>query len=170
MKKLQIITITALMASGVAYAALDWDGVDNLAKGASVTLSSNDSEGNRAAIVDDNNGSGWQAAGGAVNPDWALIDLGESKAFKDIEIKWEASHPNTYKVYVTDNAPTVTASGDENVIDAAWLTANDSKAVEPTAIAVGCRDIAPHGACRAKTDPFFGECLKHYLPADTQLI
>lgn len=130
MKKLQIITITALMASGVAYAALDWDGVDNLAKGASVTLSSNDSEGNRAAIVDDNNGSGWQAAGGAVNPDWALIDLGESKAFKDIEIKWEASHPNTYKVYVTDNAPTVTASGDENVIDAAWLTANDSKAVE----------------------------------------
>lgn len=53
MKKLQIITITALMASGVAYAALDWDGVDNLAKGASVTLSSNDSEGNRAAIVDD---------------------------------------------------------------------------------------------------------------------
>lgn len=95
MKKLQIITITALMASGVAYAALDWDGVDNLAKGASVTLSSNDSEGNRAAIVDDNNGSGWQAAGGAVNPDWALIDLGESKAFKDIEIKWEASHPNT---------------------------------------------------------------------------
>lgn len=130
MKKLQIITLTALMASGVAYAALDWDGVDNLAKGASVTLSSNDSEGNRAAIVDDNNGSGWQAAGGAVNPDWALIDLGESKAFKDIEIKWEASHPNTYKVYVTDNAPTVTASGDENVIDAAWLTANDSKAVE----------------------------------------
>lgn len=117
MKKLQIITLTALMASGVAYAALDWDGVDNLAKGASVTLSSNDSEGNRAAIIDDNNGSGWQAAGGAVNPDWALIDLGESKAFKDI-------------------VPTVIASGDENVIGAAWLTANDSKAVEPTAIAV----------------------------------
>lgn len=86
MKKLQIITLTALMASGVAYAALDWDGVDNLAKGASVTLSSNDSEGNRNSIVDDNNGSGWQANKDAANPDWALIDLGETKTFKDIEI------------------------------------------------------------------------------------
>ena len=42
------------------------------------------------------------------------------------------------------------------------------EAVEPTAIAVGCRDIAPHGACRAKTDRVFGECLKYYLTADTQ--
>lgn len=32
-----------------------------------------------------------------------------------------------------------------------------------------CRDIAPHGACRAKTDTVFGECLKHYLTDDTQL-
>ena len=46
-----------------------------------------------------------------------------------------------------------------------WL----GEAVEPTAIAVGCRDIAPHGACHAKTDPFFGGCLYHYLTADTQL-
>ena len=42
------------------------------------------------------------------------------------------------------------------------------EAVEPTAIAMGYRDIAPHGACRAKTDTVFGECLKHYLTADTQ--
>ena len=45
-----------------------------------------------------------------------------------------------------------------------WL----GEAVEPTAIAVGCRNIAPHGACRAETDTVFGECLKHYLTADTQ--
>ena len=42
------------------------------------------------------------------------------------------------------------------------------EAVEPTAIAVGCKDIAPHGACRAKTDRVFGECLKYDLTADTQ--
>lgn len=139
MKKLQIITLTALMASGVAYAALDWDGVDNLAKGASVTLSSNDSEGNRNSIVDDNNGSGWQANKDAANPDWALIDLGETKTFKDIEIKWEAARPNTYKVYVTAEAPTVTAGDTESTIAEVWLTANAEGSVEITA---GEGDIA----------------------------
>ena len=32
-----------------------------------------------------------------------------------------------------------------------------------------CFNFARSGACRAKTDTFFGECLKHYLTADTQL-
>ena len=30
------------------------------------------------------------------------------------------------------------------------------EAVEPTAIAVGWRDIAPHGACHVETDTVFG--------------
>ena len=42
-------------------------------------------------------------------------------------------------------------------------------AIKPTAIAVGYRNIAPHGACRAKTNTVFGECFKYYLTADTQI-
>lgn len=162
MKKLQIITLTALMASGVAYAALDWDGVDNLAKGASVTLSSNDSEGNRNSIVDDNNGSGWQANKDAANPDWALIDLGETKTFKDIEIKWEAARPNTYKVYVTADAPTVTAGDTESTIAEVWLTANESKAVERTLEGPG--NIDDH-----ITGDFSGRYLLIYGTEDSEL-
>ena len=162
MKKLQIITLTALMASGVAYAALDWDGVDNLAKGASVTLSSNDSEGNRNSIVDDNNGSGWQANKDAANPDWALIDLGETKTFKDIEIKWEAARPNTYKVYVTAEAPTVTAGDTESTRAEVWLTANESKAVERTLEGPG--NIDDH-----ITGDFSGRYLLIYGTEDSEL-
>lgn len=128
MNKFLTLTLTGLLAAGIAYAELDWSDVDNVASGATVTLSSNISDSNAKAIVDDNNSTGWQAKGDAAGDDWALLDLGETKTFSDIEIKWEASHPSAYDVYVTDSKPTVVEGDGENTIAEAWLTANTATA------------------------------------------
>lgn len=105
--------------------AIDWSSVTNLAKGASVTVSSN--SGAAGTIIDNNDGSRWQAATSthSTTSDWVLIDLGESKTFSDIEIKWEASHCSKYSVYLSDTAIPY-ADADANgtacrVIDADWL-------------------------------------------------
>lgn len=105
--------------------ALDWTSVENIANGASVTVSSR--FGSENQICDNNTGNGWQAIGHAheKSNDFILIDLGERKDFDVIEIWWEASHPTKYDIYVSDDAIpyrlTTIDDVEMNVIDAAWL-------------------------------------------------
>lgn len=131
MKKFLTIA-SAVAVTAAAALAIEWnEGIDNLAKGATVTVSSNPDAA--ATITDGDPGSSWQATGGAntLSPDFALIDLGESKTFTDIEIIWEASHMKKYDVYVSETeipyaSANFAAEGEAekiyNVIDAAWLT------------------------------------------------
>jgi hypothetical protein len=137
MKKLLSVSSAILLTAAAVTAAIDWDQVTNLVpKGATVTVSSN--SGDAQNITDHNDGSSWQATGGANKyaNDWALIDLGEETTFTDIEIKWEASHPITYNVYASNEEIPYTATefniGTEeapnnvtyNVINADWLENN----------------------------------------------
>lgn len=132
MKKIFAIA-GATVLTAAASMAIEWGPVENLAAGAAVTVSSNESAA--ATITDGDAGSSWQATGGANKyaADWALLDLGEVKTFTDIEIIWEASHPTEYSVYLSEEAipsapKTFNKGTDEatdevtyNVIDAEWL-------------------------------------------------
>lgn len=124
---------SATLLTAAAMTAIDWGQVTNLATGSTVTVSSNSNAA--ATITDNNNGTSWQATGGAnsVAPDWALIDLGEEKTFNEIEIIWEASHPTLYSVYASTEKITYAADANDNtrnVIDEVWLA-------EATPIATG---------------------------------
>lgn len=136
MKKF-IALASAVAVTATAALAIDWGSVENLAQGATVTVSSNPDAA--ATITDGNDGSSWQATGGAQKlgaNDWALIDLGEEKTFTDIEIKWEASHPSKYSVYTSTEAIpyAVQNFGTEedpknyNVINAEWLCGHEAVA------------------------------------------
>lgn len=109
MKKLFTIVASAILVGASTFATITWGDVGemNLAKGAAVTVSSNPNDA--ALIADDNNGSGWQASAAthAYTQDWVILDLGESKAFTDMEIVWEASHCKDYSVYVSATPFTV---------------------------------------------------------------
>lgn len=139
MKKFFTLLSLAVLACASAIAAINWTNVDNLAKGATVVVSSKPAEANN--ICDGNDGTGWQAVADThpYTHDWVLINLGESKTFTDMEIVWEASHCKEYSVYVSNEAipyeeKTFTvkeAEGDKpaetitcNVINEAWLAAN----------------------------------------------
>ena len=125
MKKFLTLAGVSVLTLGASW-AIDWTSVDNLAKDAPVVVSS---RFNDAATVTDNNvGTSWQAdpSTHGNTHDWALIDLGESRSFSDIEITWEASHPATYSVYVSDTAiPYASVTPEEgsayNTIDEEWL-------------------------------------------------
>lgn len=136
MKKIFTLLSLAVLACVSAIAAINWDKVDNLAKGATVTVSSN--PGDAGLICDGNDGTGWQAnaATHAYTHDWLLINLGEGKTFTDIEIVWEASHCKKYSVYVSDSEIPYTEKSTEgeapvnyNEISADWLAANQPVAV-----------------------------------------
>lgn len=129
MKKLIAIASILAITAGAAL-AIEWTEHTNLAAGATVTVSSNPGAAN--TITDNNEGSSWQAQGGAnkLCPDWVLLDLGEVQTFTDIEIMWEASHMTKYDIYVsTDEIPYAAENFAEdgepeknfNVIDAGWL-------------------------------------------------
>ena len=122
------------MVGSSAVFAIDWTSgkVENLAKGASVTVSSN--SGTEALIVDDNNGTGWQASAAthAKTQDWVLIDLGEKKTFTNLEIVWEASHCKKYSVYVTNEAVESNAVEEDGLayrtIDESWFAGHEAAA------------------------------------------
>lgn len=122
------------MVGSSAVFAIDWTSgkVENLAKGATVTVSSN--SGTEALIVDDNNGTGWQAlaATHVKTQDWVLIDLGEKKTFTNLEIVWEASHCKKYSVYVTDEAVESNAIEEDGLayrtIDESWFAGREAAA------------------------------------------
>lgn len=134
MKRLFTIVAGAIMVGSSAVFAIDWTSgkVENLAKGASVTVSSN--SGTEALIVDDNNGTGWQASAAthAKTQDWVLIDLGEKKTFTNLEIVWEASHCKKYSVYVTNEAVESNAVEEDGLayrtIDESWLAGHEAAA------------------------------------------
>jgi hypothetical protein len=138
MNKILSVSSAILLTAVAVTAAMDWDQVSNLVpQGATVTVSSKPGEAQN--ITDHNDGTRWQAIGGANKyaNDWAIIDLGEETTFTDIEIKWEASHPTAYSVYVSTSeipyAETTFNKGTEeapdnvtyNVIDAEWLNSNE---------------------------------------------
>lgn len=89
-----------------AVAAINWNSgkLENIAQGATVTVSSKDADAK--FIADGNDGTAWQAnaATHALTQDWVIIDLGESKPFTDMSIVWEASHCKSYSVYVSTEA------------------------------------------------------------------
>ena len=135
MKKILAMVSAAALTGLSMMAAIEWGSVENLSRGATVTVSSNFPQSN--AVTDNNNGTRWQAIPSThrFTTDWALVDLGEVKTFTDIEIKWEGSHAKRYSLYVSEEAiPYETLSGnvntednplmlDYNKIDEAWLAA-----------------------------------------------
>lgn len=106
MKKFLTLFALGVLACISVMAVINWNSgqVQNLALGATVTTSSKQEAA--AYIVDNNNGTGWQAQATTheYTQDWALIDLGAEKTFTDIEIVWEASHCKKYSVYVSTDA------------------------------------------------------------------
>lgn len=129
MKKLFTLLSVGAIASLTALAAINWNNVDDLAKGATVTVSSNPNDA--SLIVDDNNGSGWQASAATheYTHDWVLINLLEPKTFTDIEIVWEASHCKEYSIYLSDTEipftkETTDGGVEYNAIDAEWISAH----------------------------------------------
>lgn len=130
MKKALILLSVGILTCLSVMAAINWSGgaIENLAKGAKVTVSSNSNDAQ--TITDDNNGTSWQASVSthAYTKDWVLIELNEEQTMTDIEISWEASHCKNYSVYVTkDEIPVqeITTEGDNpvtyNTIDAEWF-------------------------------------------------
>ena len=126
MKKLFTIVASAILVGASTFAAISWNGsgIENMAKGATVTVSSNPADA--AFITDDNNGTSWQAAANThdYTRDWVLIELSEEKTFTDLEIVWEASHCKSYSVYVSktpitveEKSETVTEGEGENAKD-----------------------------------------------------
>lgn len=137
MKKIIASGAAVLLTAAAMTAAIDWGQNDNLASGATVTVSSIPTSADRQPelILDNNNGTSWQAvpATHKYTKDWVIVDLGEVKEFTDIELIWEASHPTSYSVYVSSDAipfeeKTVNEGTDEapvnvtyNAIDQEWL-------------------------------------------------
>lgn len=109
MKKLLSILSVGALATASMLAAINWNSIENLAAGSTVVTSSKPAEAQ--TIVDNNDGTGWQAvpATHEYTHDWVLIDLGSEKTFTDIEIIWEASHCKQYSVYVSTEAIPYTA-------------------------------------------------------------
>lgn len=152
MKKALIFAAITTIAAAVAT-AVEWGNLDNLAKGATVTVSSNST--NAQNITDDNVGTSWQATPSThnVTSDWALIDLGESKEFNIIEIFWEASHPSAYSVYVSETAipyeiKEANVNTEENplmlscgFIDSAWLESATPFATRTLEGEASCSDV-----------------------------
>lgn len=150
-KALTFAAITMIAAA--AATAVEWGNLDNLAKGATVTVSSKPEEA--GYITDDNVGSSWQAIPSThnVTSDWALIDLGDSKDFNTIEIAWEASHPSAYSVYVSETAipyeiKDANVNTEENplmincgFIDADWLASATPFATRTLEGESSCTDI-----------------------------
>lgn len=138
MKKALILLSVGILTCLSVMAAINWSGgaIDNLAKGAKVTVSSNPNAAQ--TITDDDNGTSWQAyvSTHAYTNDWVLIELDEEQTMTDIEIFWEASHCKKYSVYVTnDEIPVqeITTEGDNpvtyNSIDAKWFESHAPAAI-----------------------------------------
>lgn len=117
MKKLFVMLAASLFA-GSAW-ALDWNVVENFAKDAPVTVSTN--VGAAATITDDNNGSSWQASPRTPHPDMFIVDLGQSRTINQMQFIWEASHPNVYDIYVSDDAIPTTSQDGCNVVPDTWF-------------------------------------------------
>lgn len=67
--------------------------------GSSATASS----GNAAAAIDDNKGSRWESE--FSDPQWWVLDMGQSRTFNTIQIIWEGAYGKTFTISVsTDNA------------------------------------------------------------------
>lgn len=148
MKQLKTILAAVVFFSLSAYADIDWNSVTNLVDRnvASVQLSSNDSDEAKRSIIDNNNGSGWQATASAHKTstiidgqevyanDWILLDLGSEMQFTDIETIWERSHPSLYSIYTSVNpipyeSINFAKEGQEdifyNIISPSWLETNN---------------------------------------------
>ncbi len=141
MKKLLAMVSVAALTGLSMMAAIEWGSVDNLSRGAAVTVSSKSEEA--ARITDNDGGTRWQAIPSThrLTNDWALVDLGEVKTFTDVEISFEASHAKKYSLYISETAiPYESLNGnvnteenplmlDYNKIDAAWLAAATPAAI-----------------------------------------
>lgn len=140
MKKF-FISLAGILTAASAM-ALDWSAIENYAQGGQVTVSTN--EGAKNTIVDGNDGSSWQATGhsNAVHPDMFIIDMGQSRTVNQFQILWEASHPNTYDIYVSATAIPVASQAGCNVVTESWLNANTP---------VASRDVPGNGGA---TDEF----------------
>lgn len=115
MKKLLAMVSVAALTGLSMMAAIEWGSVDNLSRGAAVTVSSKSEEA--ARITDNDGGTRWQATPSThkLTNDWALVDLGEVKTFTDVEIVFEASHAKKYSLYISETAiPYESLSGNVN--------------------------------------------------------
>lgn len=130
MKKLLSILSVGALATASMLAAINWSSIENLAAGSTVVASSNQATAN--LIVDNDNGSGWQANANTHvhTQDWVQIDLGSEKTFTDIEIIWEASHCKKYSVYVS-NEPVLYTSGTMDVTVDGTVTQVDYNVITP---------------------------------------
>ncbi|MCM1071349.1 MAG: discoidin domain-containing protein [[Clostridium] fimetarium] len=118
MKKTVAMVSLATLTGLSMMAAIEWNTVENLSRGATVIVSSKPEEANR--VTDNDNGSRWQAIPSThrFTNDWALVDLGEVKTFTDVEIIFEASHAKKYSLYISESAiPYESLSGNVNTED-----------------------------------------------------
>ena len=65
--------------------------------GATATASS----GNAAAAIDNNIGTRWESA--SADPQWWLLDLGQTRTFNTIQIIWEGAYGKTFTVSVSSD-------------------------------------------------------------------
>lgn len=65
--------------------------------GATATASS----GNAAAAIDNNTGTRWESA--SADPQWWLLDLGQTRTFNTIQIIWEGAYGKTFTVSVSSD-------------------------------------------------------------------
>lgn len=120
MKKL-VMTLAGILTASAGW-ALDWTKIENFALNGPVTVSTN--VGAAATITDGNDGTSWQASAHTAHPDMFIVDLGQSRTINQMELLWEASHPNNYDIYVSADAiPTESRDGC-NVVPDSWFTTN----------------------------------------------
>ena len=120
MKKFFTIVASAILVGASAF-AITWEetegdgNVKNLAKGATVTISSVTDIKDQEAfttpgfITDGNDGTRCNTSPSThkYTNDWVLIDLGSSQSFTDIQINWDGGHCKKYSLYVLSNKPTI---------------------------------------------------------------
>ncbi len=93
-------------------------GADDLARGKHAFACHSESDSLAPArAVDGNSGSRFAAGGGCAHDTWFVLDLGDNYVLSDVNINWEAAHPSSYVLELSDDGrnytemKTVSASG-----------------------------------------------------------
>lgn len=102
--------VAFISASIMSYAA----GEVNFAlasEGSSATASS----GNASLAIDGDNGSRWESA--QTDDEWFLLDMGQSRTFNYIKIKWEGAYARKFQLLASADGETFTAFYTETNLD-----------------------------------------------------
>ena len=128
MKNMLLSVAVCLTATFSASAdAYDWSSVTNLAYGKTVITHG----GTTTAITDGNTGSGYQKKIDGVTNEFFILDFGEETAVTHFGLYWEASHPITFNLYVTNEvkySSTIDGGADYNELDSEWIATLEAAA------------------------------------------